>query len=623
MKLIKLYNTLKSKLQQYSNNFSIGLNKTAPKNGIVIGYGLYGWGICIFVLFTFVQSACKKTETDVKVPVPTIVSINKAILNIGDTLIIKGSNFNTTPEKNLVSVASVAYKVIAASDVQLSAIVPKGAQSGQLAVGFSEGASTTFAQVITIVGSTQPFIKSISPASGAYENDTVVIKGGNFATPYTSNAVTFNGTSGRVINVSDSVIRVIVPNGSQTGQVLITTNGLNSLPQQYTILRVDPFADGHIYWAYSIKNTSVYPNYISDVIFSKGNSNTATPQSSTVYDAVYNANSSIFPGDPNPYDGYAFYPEFHNNLDNYLVVNDSQNNGYYLTASAFPFPATYNLMKFNASGSSAPVSVWSQTFPAPGRYDEYYANPADTIDYPPLPIHYSPAENMSIDGNIVYMKMGITDDYLTGDLSAANPTLTIKKNVFGDPLAYRQLFGTNYIFYYELGGSYTGDPDPENIIQIRYMPRGSKTGMAVPLVLNAQNSEQIMATMADPAHGDNLLIITSSTTPGQLVYNTIYKFNAATKQLITLYNTNNWRDASNNMPYTYTSGNTAFFWLGTHIYYANISHSTVGVGGGYLFTGLYRLNDNGVTPKVYTVYGKMESASNPGAANSFSFFQGK
>jgi len=118
------------------------------------------------------------------------------------------------------------------------------------------------------------------------------------------------------------------------------------------------------------------------------------------------------------------------------------------------------------------------------------------------------------------------------------------------------------------------------------------------------------------------LIVTSSETSNVITYNTIYKFNAATKQLVTLYSTKNWADATNNIPYGGTSGNTGFYWLGTHIYYANNAHSPMSQGLP-LSTALFRLNDNGITPKIYTVYGKMESANSTQAASSFSFFQGK
>ena len=130
------------------------------------GYFLISLGLLFLMALMLLFSSCKKKETEV-VPVPTITGINKSLLGIGDTLIIKGENFNTDLSQNLVSVADIAFNVVKASSTQLSVIVPKGAQSGNLTIGFKQGQSVTYSQVISIIGSTTPVIKSITPATGA------------------------------------------------------------------------------------------------------------------------------------------------------------------------------------------------------------------------------------------------------------------------------------------------------------------------------------------------------------------------------------------------------------------------------------------------------------------------
>lgn len=559
-------------------------------------------------------SACKKTETQ-EVPVVTITSINKTQLNIGDTLIIKGTNFNTDPSKNLVSVASVSYPVIKASLTQLTVIVPKNAQNGQLSVGFSSGQSTTFTQGITIIGATTPVIKSITPAAGAYESDTVVIRGTNFAIPYNSNSITFNGVAGTIINVTDSIMRVIVPTLSFTGPIQITTNGVNSPVFQYKILHVDPNADGHIYWMTPTTQYAYPYGYVNfEDLFLKGATNTALPQSVVIADITANG-GGFFPTDPNE-TFYTTYAATGSEYDN-TIINDAKNQyGYYLTADTSEFPATVTMMRLPLTGTaSKPVAVWSQSFKTP-VYTKFIANPTDTVDFPPAYLDYYPDQEFTIDGNTAYIKMGYSDDYYEGDLSAASPTFTLKKKVFGDPAAYEPKFGTNYIFFQEIGLQNQYYNYPGFITKIRYEARGSKNMMDVPLVL--QPNEVVVNTLADPSHGDNLLIITSLQDPNtNYLYNTIYKFNADTKTFTTLYSSHNWRDGVGSGPYS-GPGNNGFVWLGPHIYYSNTRYSPQN-----MYSTLYRLNDNGITPKIYTVYGRMEPLSLTSAAQKWEFFLGQ
>jgi ribosomal protein L21 len=552
------------------------------------------YAICLITMFAIVQSACKKKETQV-VPVVTISGLSKTTVQIGDTLIISGGNFNTTAGKNLVSVATVAYAVIKASATQLVVIVPKGAQSGMLSIGFDQGQSTTFNQLITVAGGIQPFIKSIMPAA-AYEGDTVAIKGGNFATLYNYNAITFNGTAARIINVSDSVMKVIIPNSAQTGPVLITSNGFVSGPAQYSISKVDPNADGHINWMYLNYGSNAMP---SEAVFNKGLTNTAVPQTAMVYDfkgaLVTAVNSSYYPLNLNNRNN-----QF---LDN-LVVNDKQNNAYYLTVSTTTYPATYNLMLLNTAGNTAnPAAVWNLNIPAPVTTTPYKATATSTA----VNINYTPIPQMSMDGNTIYIKMGITDDYYIGDVTASPVALTLQHNVFGDPLAFKPQFTNNYIFYEKMGGSTATGTNPDYITQIRYMPRGSTVSSVVPLPFSLPtnpNNERIVYAQADLTHGNNIIIITNAVN--------IYKFNADTKQLTTLYTIANWSAGTG---VGLAGGNNGFIWLGAHIYYANNTQSLQ-------FNTLYRLNDDGSSRNIYTVYGQLEQ-NGQAQAQKFYFFLGK
>ena len=588
--------------------------------------------LCLLVLFGILLApACKKNETEV-VPMPVISGINKSMLNVGDTLVISGSNFNSDPAQDLVSVADVTFNVIKASSAQLSAIVPKGAQNGKLSVGFKQGQSATYSQLITIIGATSPVIKSITPAAGVYEGDTVVVRGSNFAIPYTSNSITFNGTAGRILNVTDSVMRVVVLNTSTSGPVQITSNGINSPGFQYNILKIDPNADGHLYWMIPVSSFSYSTfSYIYNEYFSKGLTNNASPQTTLI--ANLSNPNGLWPNNPNPYNapnpnGLTFYADnaIFQSTRNNIVINDSQNKyGYYLGIDNYPFPSTFSMMRMSLTGSAATsAAVWTETVTNP-VYTEYFANPADTITYPPVYIHYTPDQQFTADGNTAYIKMGLTDDYLVGDLSASSPSFTLQKNVFGDPMAYEPKFGQNYVFFQEIGPQYPqyNDNMPDAVVKLRYAARGSKTIMDVPFTLQASQSEVLINTLADPSHGNNLLIITTSLNPNtNFIYNTIYEFNADTKKVTTLYNYTNWIDGIGANAYG-SPGNTGFAWIGTHIYYSNPRGNPVSSNGQQLFTALYRLNDNGITPKIYPVYAHLEPSVFSSPAPQFCFFLGQ
>jgi hypothetical protein len=567
-------------------------------------------------LLLLLLTACKKKE-NTTVPVVTISSISKNRLQIGDTLFIKGTNFSTTPATNLVSVASISFPVINASSGELSVMVPKGAQSGMLSIGFKGGQATQFDQPITIAGFLQPSILSITPAS-AYEGDTLIVTGKNFGTPYDQNSILFNGTyAGKIINATPTELRVVVPGLSNTGPVQVTSGGLASTPVQFTINKVNPLEDGSLYWmtpTYSITDPGDrdFPGKLTGANFNKGLANSGLPQSNV----LYSVDKPLFAPNTIWWRNTAYYPEGprlpYYAIDNF-VVNDLQRNAYYLTSSAYPFPAQYSLMKLSDAGAYAvPVAIWSKTFDAPGQYTKFYPVPSKPTIF--RLVHYSPIQQLAMDGNTIYIKMGMSDDYYTGDVSLSTPSLTLQRHVFGDSSAYNQQFGKDYIFYISVGSR--GYPyTPTDVLGVRYIRRGGTVIETIQLDLS-DPATSIVCIMTSPSHGNNLLIVTRSSDYAGNALNTIYKFNADTRVLSVLYNADNWSDATSSIPAkTVQSGNTGFIWLGSHIYYACTK-----VPGQY--TALRRINDNGITPKIYTVYGRMESLTSTQALK-FSLFTGK
>lgn len=558
-------------------------------------------------------AGCRKTEVET-VPVVTISSVNKKLLRVGDTLVIGGAHFNATASKNLVAVASVAYTVISASDAELRVLVPENAQSGQLTVGFAGGQATSYTEPLIIVGSTEPYIESITP-DAAYENDTIFIRGGNFATPFDRNSVMFNGTyAGAILNASENELQVLVPELASEGVIQVTTNGISSQPFPYKIAKVDPYEDGVIHW---LQETYEYSSW-GAAPFRYMNISRGLPQNKSLPQAaaLYSSDKPLLPKPQNPWSVPAFYPLMSPGenaisfMFNTVVVSDVQRNAYYLTASAFPFPAEYTLMK--RSGTDAAAPVWNKLFDEPGVYTAYHSP-----DYPqnPANIHYAPVKQLAIDGNTLYIKMGMSDDYYVADLSASTPVVTLQKNVFGDSSAFNIQFGSDYLFYGSVGSmSYSQAPDGFN--GFRFARKGSKVSELIPMNENWGVDSYPVGLLADPAHGNEALIFVKKQR-SQGSYTAVFKFNADTRSLVLLYDFKNWPDsfAPNATVYESGSGIRGFLWAGHHIYYANATKSTQ-------YSSLRRINDNDAQAKPYVVYGRMEpSTSDQGTL--FNLFFGK
>lgn len=562
------------------------------------------------LLIVLIQQSC--TKKDVRnVPMVTISSISKNLLNIGDTLIIKGSHFDGDPSKNLVSVANVSYQVIQASSDQLSVVVPKAAQSGTLSIGFEGGRAAQFSEPITIIGATQPIITSISPTA-AFEGDTIVVSGKNFAIPYNANSITFNGTQkGVIINATPTELRVVIPDLSDSGPVQVTTNGQTSVPYSYTISKPDPTEDGHLYWLamfYDLSDPYNPPGEMTRGIFSKGTSNSGLPQSST----LFSYDKTFFPK-YRQFNYGLFTPyQFPHALLNF-VVNDQQHNAYYLTSSAVPFPAEYHLMKIPYEDPSHAVSVWSKNFDVPSytkTHPNFYPAQWDSIAIP-----NTPYQAIAMDGNTIYMKLGTTDDYYIGDVSQSTPTLTLQHNVLGDSTAYALNFSKDYVFYFSSTLKETWNNN--GIDSLWFTRKGSKIPERVSLPIQ-QYSDLIVSIMADASHGNDVLIVTMGYDKNvRTNAQKIWKFNADTKEFTVLYDGRNWADAiyPDLSSYYYDNGNNGFIWLGHHIYYA-CSKSVENA------SALHRIDDDGHSTRPTTIYGRMEPMTT-NRAFRFNLFVGK
>src|SRR6266851_4998488 len=111
-----------------------------------------------------------------------------------------------------------------------------GATSASVSLGAADnwGAAVLAFTTATTSVSTSPTITSLTPNSGA-TGVSVMITGTNFGATQGTSTVTFNGTTATPTSWNANTIVVLVPVGSQTGNVVVTVAGVASNGLQFTV----------------------------------------------------------------------------------------------------------------------------------------------------------------------------------------------------------------------------------------------------------------------------------------------------------------------------------------------------------------------------------------------------
>lgn len=151
---------------------------------------------------------------------PTITIFNPTSGMIGETVTITGTNFDTTPENNIVRFNGIVANVNNSTSTEIITMVPNGATTGLISVevnGETAYSSSNF-------DVTSPVITSFSPLSGMI-GETITIFGANFDLTPSNNIVRFNGVISTVTNSSSTQIVTSVPSGATTGPITVEVNG--------------------------------------------------------------------------------------------------------------------------------------------------------------------------------------------------------------------------------------------------------------------------------------------------------------------------------------------------------------------------------------------------------------
>lgn len=165
---------------------------------------------------------CSEEEYNPGIQAPIITEIGPNVAFAGSEVIIYGSNFSSAAAENAVSFSGTEGTVIRTTTLEITAVVPSGATSGEVTVTANNltSAGFPFTVAIPIV----PTITSIVPSSGDI-GEVVSITGTNFSTTPEDNIVSFNGGIATVTESTETTITTTVPATASTGDVTVTRDG--------------------------------------------------------------------------------------------------------------------------------------------------------------------------------------------------------------------------------------------------------------------------------------------------------------------------------------------------------------------------------------------------------------
>lgn len=163
---------------------------------------------------------------------PSITSVSPTSGAVGASVTITGTNFGSSQGSSTVKFNGKTATATSWSSTSIVATVPSGATTGNVVVTVSGTASN--GKSFTVVSA--PSITSLSPTSGVV-GTSVTVTGTNFGSTQGSSTVSFNGTTGSPTSWSATSIKVPVPSGATTGNVVVYASGINSNGKSFTVLQ--------------------------------------------------------------------------------------------------------------------------------------------------------------------------------------------------------------------------------------------------------------------------------------------------------------------------------------------------------------------------------------------------
>ena len=162
---------------------------------------------------------------------PTITSLSPTTGAVGASVTISGTNFGTSQGTSTVKFNGTTATATSWSATSIAVTVPSGATTGNVVVTVSSVASN--GKSFTVVSA--PSITSLSITTGAV-GAAVTITGTSFGSSQGSGTVSFNGTTASVTSWNSTTIKVTVPSGATTGNVVVFASGVNGNGSSFTVV---------------------------------------------------------------------------------------------------------------------------------------------------------------------------------------------------------------------------------------------------------------------------------------------------------------------------------------------------------------------------------------------------
>ncbi|MFD2937194.1 IPT/TIG domain-containing protein [Spirosoma flavum] len=135
----------------------------------------------LLVLFlSAIIIACKKATDDPQptpTPVTSITSIDPSTAPVGSTIAITGTNFNTNPASNTITIGGVTATIVSATATRLVVVVPTGAANGPVSVTAGGQTAQSAASFTVAIPSVKPVkeVRGTTFANQNWKKDTVYL----------------------------------------------------------------------------------------------------------------------------------------------------------------------------------------------------------------------------------------------------------------------------------------------------------------------------------------------------------------------------------------------------------------------------------------------------------------
>jgi len=173
---------------------------------------------------------------------PHINALNPAAQEIGGNIIIEGTGFGVSAnEDSSVDIGGLEPTIVSWANTEVEITIPSGVIKSDLTITVTSGTSNP------VVFKPKPNITGLEPKR-AWPGNEIAFTGTSFGDEQGGSTITFAGpveaAPEDIISWSDSEIVVVLPEGSQRGDVVVTVDGVDSEGEFLIVILSPPVLGG-------------------------------------------------------------------------------------------------------------------------------------------------------------------------------------------------------------------------------------------------------------------------------------------------------------------------------------------------------------------------------------------